>query len=71
MENQTKYKDVDYHSEMLAGMIRNESHMRAIIALLIDIRSKLYDEPVPDIAEAIETQVQKWQNELAKSMTSI
>lgn len=71
MEDQKQYKEVPYHLEMLAGMVRNESHMKAIISLLIDIRSKLTDEPVPVISEAIEKQIGEWQDELTKRMTEL
>jgi len=71
MDDQKLYNDVPYHVEMLAGMVRNESHMKAIISLLIDIRSKLSDEPVPVIAEAIEKHIEECQSELTKGMTDL
>jgi hypothetical protein len=64
MENKKQLKDVNYHAQMLAAMIRNESYMKAIISLLIDIRSKITDEPISEIATAIENKIDDWQREL-------
>lgn len=71
MEDQKQFKDIPYHAEMLAAMVRNESHMKAIISLLIDIRSKLTDESVPVIEEVIGKQIGAWQKELTEQMTEL
>lgn len=68
MEGKKQLKDVNYHAEMLGAMIRNESHMKAIISLLIDIRSKITNEPVAEIVDAIETKIGEWQTELTKDI---
>lgn len=69
MEDQKQLKDVPYHTEMLGAMIRNEANMKAIISLLIDIRSHLTNESVPDIEEVLSLQIGKWEKELVTSMT--
>lgn len=68
MEGKKQLKDVNYHAQMLAAMIRNESYMKAIISLLIDIRSKITDEPISEIAAAIENKIDDWQTELTKDI---
>lgn len=68
MESKKQLKDVNYHTQMLAAMIRNESYMKAIISLLIDIRSKITDEPISEIANTIENKIDDWQRELANDI---
>jgi len=63
-------KQFEFHYESFKYMIFNEVNARAIISLLIDIRSHLENKDRKKISDELEAKTDKWLEEIKQEYNS-
>lgn len=71
MEEQKQYGKIEYHIQMLSASIKNEVNMKAIISLLVDIKTHLANGDRDQIADELADKMDRWRDDLIQDMTEL